>query len=346
MTILITGATGFIGRHLCAHLTANQVPVVALMRNPEKLTSLRQQVTALDGQGDLISVISGDLDQPGLGLKQPMPQGIRAIVHLGARFAWGMAPETAQRTNVNGSLAVAQLARQLQCRLVYVSGFMLENTDHLARLGINLNALDQTDWNTVYQRAGSYEASKLEGALKTRVYADKHAMDWVEIQPATLTGSVERGELDPAQPLFQLIDNLNHGRLAMVPGTAKDWLPLVSVDTLVRLISAAIEAQNPPPRLLALDPATPNLKGLLALLAKPLDRQAPARHIPKKLLALLLKIPGLATKLNTAPESLHFIQPARFDTGVSMAFMAQHSISMPAIEQVVLRNARWYHQRC
>ncbi|SDW32668.1 SDR family oxidoreductase [Marinobacter mobilis] len=345
MTVLITGATGFIGRHLCAHLTRHHQPVLALMRQPAKLSELRQQVSTLGGQGELVDAIAGDLDAPGLGLTSALPNDITAVVHLGARFAWAMDPAVARKTNVEGSLAATELAHKLGVRMVFISGFMLENRVHLERLGIKLANLSDTDWEQVYQQAGSYEASKLEGALKSREYAVARDMDWVEVQPATLTGSTATGELDTAQPLFQMIDNLNHGRMALIPGSPEHWLPLVSVDTLVSIIAAAISAPTPPERILALDPATPNLKGLLALMAAPLGVKPPAYHIPSKLLAWLLKIPGLATKLNTAPESLHFIQPTRFDTTSSCAFMEGQGITLPPIHQVVQSNARWYREK-
>lgn len=345
MTVLITGATGFIGRHLCAHLTAQNQPVLALMRQPGKLDALRDQVDRLGGQSPLIEAIAGDLDAPGLGLTAPLPTDITAIVHLGARFAWAMEPAVARKTNVNGSLATAELAHKLGVRLVYVSGFMLENSDHLKRLGIVQEHLADTDWDQVYRRAGSYEASKLEGALRSREYARAQDMDWVEIQPATLTGSRQSGELDTSQPLFQIIDNLNHGRMSLIPGSPEHWLPLVSVDTLVRVIGAAIADPRPPQRILALDPTTPNLKGLLSLMAVTLGVKAPARHIPSRVLGWLLKIPGLASALNTAPESLHFIQPTRYDTTESQAFMARQGITLPPIHEVVTSNTRWYREK-
>jgi nucleoside-diphosphate-sugar epimerase len=46
MTILITGATGFIGRHVCAELSKSQA-LIAVLRQPEQqLPLLRQQATA------------------------------------------------------------------------------------------------------------------------------------------------------------------------------------------------------------------------------------------------------------------------------------------------------------
>ncbi|EKF73182.1 hypothetical protein A11A3_14957 [Alcanivorax hongdengensis A-11-3] len=341
MTFLITGASGFIGRHLSAYLTARGHRVLALMRQPDTLPALQRTVSALGGQGDRLHAVAGDLDQPGLGVGEPLPS-LDAIIHLGARFAWGLERDSARRTNTAGSLAVAELARQQGCRLVFISGFMLENHAHLARLGIDEKQPARTDWNQVYRRAGGYEASKLEAALQVREQAARDGIDLVEVQPATVAGHSISGVLDPAQPLHTLIHNLAGGRLAMVPGSPAHWLPLVAVDTLAALIGEAALADTAPPRLLALDPATPNLQGMLALIADELGRRAPRHHLPLGILAALLKLPGLPALMQTAPEALHFIQPTRFDSSVTEAFMTARGLTQAPIEQAIRASARHY----
>ena len=343
MTLLITGATGFIGRHVCAQLTHDH-DILAVLRQPDsQLPALRQQVNALGGQGERLQAVQGDLDLPSLGLPENLaaPQ---AIIHLGARFAWQLDRATAQRTNVAGSLAVAELARRHGSRLVFISGFMLENREHLQRLSITSDDPDQVDWQHVYRRAGGYEASKLEAAIRVRALAATHDLNLVEVQPATVAGHSRTGALDSAQPLFALLDNLARGRMAMVPGSPEHWLPLVAVDHLAALITVAATADSVPQRLLALDPTTPNLQGLLAIAADMLDRRAPQRHLPIPVLAALLRLPGMPRLMNTWPEALHFIQPTRFDTTDTDHFLNQQGLARPAMEAVIARSARWYQQ--
>ena len=68
MTILITGATGFIGRHVCAALTAQQQPVIALLRDPTtQLPTLKQQVRQLGGDAHALRAVKGNLDEPHWG---------------------------------------------------------------------------------------------------------------------------------------------------------------------------------------------------------------------------------------------------------------------------------------
>lgn len=343
MNLLITGATGFIGRHVCAELTRRH-HVCAVLRQPEtQLPALRRQVNALGGQGDRLQGVQGDLELPGLGLPEDL-SAPRAIIHLGARFAWQLDSATAYRTNVAGSLAVAELARRYHSRLVFISGFMLENLDHLKGLGINDDDPERVDWRRVYRQAGGYEASKLEAAVRVRALAGTSDLDLVEVQPATVAGHSHTGSLDTSQPLFALLDNLARGRLAMIPGSPDHWLPLVAVDYLASLIAVAATSEKVPGRLLALDPATPNLQGLLAIAADTLGRRAPQRHLPIPVLAALLRLPGLPRLMNTWPEALNFIQPTRFDTAGTDAFLREQGLDRPSMAAVIAASARWYGQ--
>lgn len=344
MNLLITGATGFIGRHLCAYLTTQNHTVIALMRRPHELPSLRAGVNELGGKGHLIHALPGDLAKPQLGITEPLPH-VNAVIHLGARFAWQLERKSAYTTNVEGSLAVAELARRLDCRLVFISGFMLENLQHLAHLGINATQPEQTNWCDVYRRAGGYEASKLEAALKVRSFATQSAMDMVEVQPATVSGHSRTGELDAAQPLYQLIDNLARGRLALVPGTPAHWLPLTAVDHLAAVIATAACAQSVPERLLCLDPDTPVLQPMLALASSALGIQPPRRHIPIPVLRALLSIPGITRLMNTYPETLSFIQTKRFETATTDQFLGQQGLSRPDIGSSIQASARWYQRQ-
>lgn len=343
MTILVTGANGFIGRHLCTHLTQQGRSVIAMLRRSEQLGALQRFVRENGGEPSLISAIGGNVDCLEASGTSELP-ALTAIVHLAARFAWGMTTEAARQTNVTGALNVARLAKQQSCRLIMVSGFMIENHQHLKSLGIDVDTPMETDWPAVYRQVGAYEASKLEGALRVRWFCREHLVDMVEVQPATVAGHSRSGDLDSGQPLYALMENIYAGRMAMVPGTAEHWLPLVSVDLLAALIAAACSAVAPPEKLLALDPSTPNLKGLLGALAAQLNRKAPSRHIPIGILKGLLIIPGMQNLMNTSIESLNFIQPTRFNPAATQTFMREENIEAPEINAVIRKTAQQFQQ--
>ena len=341
MTVLVTGATGFIGRHLSAALTARQTPVLALMRRPGELAALQQQVTRLGGHGHLIRALSGDLSAPELGLQNPLPE-LAGIVHLGASFAWQLDWRRARATNVEGSIAVAELAAAHGCRLVFVSGFTLENAALMRSFGVNIDRPSLTHWPDVYRRAGGYEASKLEAAFAVRALAESKALELVEVQPAAVAGHSQTGAIDPAQPLYQLIDSVARGRLSMLPGTPDHWLPLVPVDRLADILAEAVVATAPPARLLALDGETPAFAEMISRIAQTLGRKAPRHHISLGLLKILLMLPGLAKRMNTYPEALHFIHTHRYDTRVSDDFLASRGLLHSDIGGVIEKTAQHY----
>ena len=167
----------------------------------------------------------------------------------------------------------------------------------------------------------------------------------MEVQPATVAGNSHTGELDDSQPLYSLLDNLARGRLALVPGTPAHWLPLVAVDHLADIIRLAATASVVPEKLLALDGQTPNLQPMLAQAAAHMNKHAPRRYIPIPVLTALLRLPGLAALMNTYPEALHFIQPTRFDTAITDAFLQHHHATAPNIKEVIERSTRRYHQQ-
>ena len=341
----VTGGSGFIGQHLLALLTHKGHPVSVLMRRPHSLPALREQIEQLGGRGDLLTAVGGDLGSPGLGLDAAAREQVRqaaVVFHLGAQFAWGLAAEQARKVNVEGALAVAELAAQQGSRLLMVGGFMLANHGHLQRIGIDLQQPERTDWDKVYQRTGAYEGSKLEAHFRVRARMAELQAPLTVVHPATVCGHSRSGHILPAQPLAGLIGNLAGGLLGAIPGSTAHWLPLVSVDFLAGLIvAAAFDEQQAGQEILALDATTPNLQGMLQQLANTLGVSVPSRHVPIPLLRALLKIPGVPRLLRTDAESLDFIQTTRFDTAVTDALVQRHRLVWPDITQALRMTARY-----
>lgn len=342
---LVTGGSGFIGQHLLALLTRQGHRATLLMRQPQALPVLRTQIEQLGGRGERLAAVAGDLGRADLGLDTAAREQVRqadVVFHLGAQFAWGLAAEQARRVNVEGALAVAELAAQQGSPLLMVGGFMLANHGHLQHIGIDLQRPERTDWDRLYQRTGAYEGSKLEAHFRVRArMAELQALLTV-VHPATVCGHSRSGHILPAQPLAGLIGNLAGGRLGAIPGSAAHWLPLVSVDFLAELIvAAAFDKQQVGQEILALDAATPNLQGMLQQLAQTLGVRAPSRHLPIPLLGILLKIPGVPRLLRTEAESLDFIQTTRFDTGAAQALAQRHQLHWPDIGLALQATARY-----
>lgn len=346
----VTGGTGFIGQHLLATLSAKGHTIRVLMRRPERLAALREQVDKLGGNATRVFAVAGDLEQDNLGLSLADREALRqakVVFHLGAHFAWGLSLAHSRAVNVEGAKRVALLAAEQNSRLVMIGGYMLKNHEHLQRIGIDPRYPGLTDWPAVYRRVGAYEGSKIEAHFATLELMSAKGGEMTVVHPATVCGHSRTGHILDGQPLVELIRNLLQGKLTAVPGTAKHWLPLVTVDYLVELVAAcALDPAMAGQELLALDGQTPGLRELLAEAAQPVGVKPPRHYIPLRLLKLLLGIPPVARFLNTKAEALDFIQTTRFDTAALEQFAGRHGIAKPDIRQSLQHTATFVNAYC
>lgn len=120
-TVLLTGATGFLGAHLLtALLQQDDVRVICMLRS-------RTDNDALARLGDLlrllglwstarnrVAAISGDLNQPRCGLSEAqfedLGRRVHAIYHCAAYVNWALPYEALRATNVLGTRELLRLA--------------------------------------------------------------------------------------------------------------------------------------------------------------------------------------------------------------------------------------------
>ncbi|WP_087500727.1 SDR family oxidoreductase [Pseudomonas sp. SID14000] len=341
----VTGGSGFVGQHLLARLTATGHKTWVLMRNPENIERLREQVGRLGGNPAYIHAVEGDISREGLGLSEADQQCVSSaavVFHLAAQFTWGLTIEQARAVNVQGALRVARLAASQRIRLLMVGGYMLQNLTHLERIGIDNEHPENTNWPAVYARVGGYEGSKLESHFAVIRYMQDAGADYTIVHPATVCGHSESGHILEGQPLVGLIRNLALGRFKAVPGSARHWLPLVSVDYLVTMITCvAFDPSMANRQVLALYEHTPNLQGMLEQLAQTLEVKPPRRHIAIGLLKWLLTIPGLAARFAISAESLNFIQTQRFDMSNSKKLEQKYQLAHPDMSRTLENTVRY-----
>ncbi|WP_343597047.1 SDR family oxidoreductase [Pseudomonas sp.] len=341
----VTGGSGFVGQHLLAHLTTAGHKTWVLMRSPENIERLREQVGQLGGNPALVHAVEGDISRDGLGLSDAGRQcvsTVSVVFHLAAQFSWGLTMERARAVNVQGALNVARLAANQRIRLLMVGGFMLQNLGHLASIGVDNDCPENTKWPAVYGRVGGYEGSKLEAHFAVIRYMQQVGADYTIVHPATVCGHSQSGHILKGQPLAELIRNLAQGRFKAIPGSARHWLPLVSVDYLVRMITCvAFDPTMANRQVLALYEDTPNLQGMLEQMARTLQVKAPRRHVSIALLRWFLMIPGLASRLAISAESLDFIQTQRFDMTDSKQLERKYQFSHPDMVRTLEMTVRY-----
>jgi dihydroflavonol-4-reductase len=109
--VLVTGATGFLGYHLCARLISLGHQVTAFHR----MQSRTERVAALGAH-----LIPGELEDLD-GLRRALG-GHQAAIHAAAQFRfWSVDAALQERVNVRGTSTVAQACRLEGARMLHVS---------------------------------------------------------------------------------------------------------------------------------------------------------------------------------------------------------------------------------
>jgi nucleoside-diphosphate-sugar epimerase len=157
--ILVTGATGFIGKHLCAALAADGNEVVAVTRRPD----------AIAPPGGKVALVNDLLDRAPV---RTALTGVTAVVHLAARVhakPEGVADPGSEcrRINVDGTIALLEEAVAAGVRtFVYISSVK-------AVAGTSTRMLNA---QTFPEPVDAYGASKLEAERRVRAIAMKEAV--------------------------------------------------------------------------------------------------------------------------------------------------------------------------
>lgn len=214
--VLVTGATGFVGRHLCRSLRADAIEVRALVRDPALATELSKQG---------VECVAGDLTvAPSL---REAVRGIDTVVHLGATVGPAhLPPSVYEAANVNGtgSLVDASRSEGIEC-FVYVST--------VAVLG-SRRSQQPADENTPCRPAAVYGRTKWEGEVKV-LEAATEGFPAVVVRPDWVLGPGS----ESTRKLFSMIA----ARRFLVLGAAKNMQQPLWIEDLVEALRCA--AQTP-----------------------------------------------------------------------------------------------------
>ncbi|MGM9516297.1 NAD-dependent epimerase/dehydratase family protein [Roseateles sp. DB2] len=351
--LFITGATGQIGRWLlhALLLQAPSQPLALALRDPARqLAMLRRWLSArgiADAPLNQMQAHPYCLEDTGAAqalIHQLRPQ---TLVHLAARFEWGLDATTARRAQLQATAALWEAQTDPgghAGRFVAVGGYMTQHQPQLAHLGISADG--RADWQRVYRRIGAYEASKLETQAHMSALARHLGRPWLCVHPATVCGHAVEGELPAHAALHALCRQLIGGRLQALPGSPHHQLPVVSVDHVAGFLAhLALDPQVQSGDFVLMDQASPSFHALVRELAGSLGVSAPRWTLPLPLMRGLLRLPGLAAWSGTSAESLDFlIRDPAFNTRPAEALSLRWGLQPPPLSQALAATAHFVRQ--
>lgn len=348
----VAGATGFIGRFLIAELLQQGHQVFALLRQKLKQqaeleTWLIQRKVSLEK----LTYIQGDITQPDLAISTSDWQKLSTVNTLyngSALFAWNLSMQQARAVNVEGAVNLLRCMQQ-HCqlrRVVHVSGFMLTLEQHLQQIGIDSASPEQSNWQQIYACQGAYEASKIEAHYAWISQARRLNLDWTIIHPATVVGDASTGEIPVNQPMAHMVDLLKRKKMSAIPATPQHYLPLVTVDYLVRVINhAATEPSLIQRELLVAHQQRFVLAEMLNIIAAQVKQKAPTQYVPLSVLRMILRWKWLAQKLEMSAEMLDFIRTEPLNTSQLMQLIQKWDIQEPDLRKALEKTSLWIYQQ-
>jgi len=281
----VTGATGFVGRHLVEQLLRREGAVVhALVREGSRgrLDELGERL----GAGERLVAVPGDLSEPNLGVER-LDTPIDHLFHLAAVYDMEADEESSRRANVEGTRHAVELANAQGVGLFH-------HTSSIAVAG-RFEGLFREDMFDEGQRLDhpyfrtKWEAEKLvrtELRVPFRVY-----------RPGIVIGHSETGEMDKIDGpyyFFKLLKRLRHALPAWFPlaGPEGGRLNLVPVDFVARAmdhIAHMGDDELPGETFHLVDPSPPSM-------GEALNDFARAAHAPQFAMRLDANVTGIVPK--------------------------------------------------
>ncbi|MCX5001260.1 SDR family oxidoreductase [Streptomyces sp. NBC_00638] len=231
MTVLVTGASGFVGAEVTARLTAAGHTVLALLhRNGDLVRNNGRRLTP--GPGTLTR-LTGDITRPGLALTDAdrrLAATADRIVHCAAVTDFGLPQDRYDRINVEGTRNILALAMAGRTPLVHIStAYVSGERDGTVRE-------DELDLG---QRPGNgYEKSKLAGETLVRKAA-ADGLPVTVVRPTVVTGATRTGRVRDLKTIYPVLRVLTRGLVRTVPGHYDAVLDLVPVDRVADLVTEA-----------------------------------------------------------------------------------------------------------
>nr|WP_276081841.1 NAD-dependent epimerase/dehydratase family protein [Methylobacterium sp. GC_Met_2] len=272
--IALTGATGFIGRHLLADLTARGYRVRVLLRRPTALPE------------GAASAVVGDLTRP-INMAAALA-GVDAVVHsAGLAHAMSGAPEDDYRTlNTEATRKLAEAAARAKVRrFVFLSSI---------RAQVGPSAPGSVGEGDPAVPTDAYGRSKLEAE---RALAET-GLDWVALRPVLVYGAGVKGNM-------AALLRLARGPYPLPLGGLAARRSLISLESLSGAVDTVLRAPGPVrAALIAADPDPLRLPEMIAALRAGLGRGPGLVPVPASLLRLACRMTGRDEQFARIAEGL------------------------------------------
>jgi NAD(P)-dependent dehydrogenase (short-subunit alcohol dehydrogenase family) len=218
MSYFVTGATGFIGRHLVQELLDNRQGDVFVLVRPSSRRRFERLALQWGHQGR-VHVVEGDLGEAALGVDRGWVAehegSIDHFFHLAAIYDMTATDEQNETLNVGGTRNALELAADLDAGVVH-------HVSSVAASGDHPGFWDETMFDVDQGLTSPYHRTKFESE---RIVREESAVPWRVYRPSIVIGHSETGAMDKVDGPYYFFPVLKTLR-DLLPS----WTPLVGLD--------------------------------------------------------------------------------------------------------------------
>jgi farnesol dehydrogenase len=279
--VLLTGATGFLGRTVARHL----------VRRGHALRVLARATSRLDGLPEGVDVATGDVTDAGALARAA--EGCEAVLHVAALVKiWVPDPARFEAVNVGGLENALAAARAAGARLVYTSSFMALGPS-------GAGALDALRPHPGPPFRNAYERTKARADARAREAA-AGGEDVVILYPGVIYGP---GDMTEGNIVARMIADHLNGRLPGLVGPADRRWSYAFVEDVAEGHALALEKGRPGDRFV-LGGENATLARVFDLVREIAGAPPPRLRIPYVVASALGRVQWLWAELTGQPPQL------------------------------------------
>lgn len=290
--VAITGATGFIGRHLVAHLSQQGCELTLLVQDVRNCPSVWRN------QDNIHVVETGPLETAS-NLNEAL-SGVLTVIHLaGLAHSKNASPELMHRANTRATELIAEAAFDQRIRtFVYLSSIAAVTANALASV---------VDDGVTPQPVDAYGESKRRAEIQVSKLADSGILA-VSIRPPLVVGA-------EAPANWRLLQRLASTGLPLPFGSIRNRRSYIGVTTLVGMLAHLCHGNWSVDRsgdYCVASPASLSLAEVIGLLRRGMKKRAMLFPVPVEVLKGGLRLAGRERMIRSLLGDLQ-IDGARFD---------------------------------
>jgi UDP-glucose 4-epimerase len=269
MRVLVTGASGFVGRSIVKELGEKSIDIYTCGRKPQAdlpnyfpvdITS-KESVEKLAGQ---LNCVDSIIHSAGLAHQFQAPKDTGAF----------------KKINVGGTENIARLASEIGCKkFIHISSISVYGDS-------KPNPCDEA---AACEPSGSYAVSKYEAELAAREICQKHGINLVILRLATVYGE---GDVGNVLRLIKLID----GGKFFWAGRGENGKSLIfntDAARACRIAAEAGESDLPGVNIYNVTDAPHTMREIVETIAQKLGKKIPGISVPPGLIKTTLKTASL-----------------------------------------------------